>query len=285
MNLSSAKLVFVSCALSCGCALLPVSSVAADLMSTVKQKKEIIIGTEAQYAPFEFIQDGKIVGYSADLLEYIMADLPGVAAKRQDVPFQAILPGLAAKKFDFIVTAVTATKERTAKFAFTVPIADATVALVKRAADASIATPEQIGGKVVGTQAGSAQLKALREFDQKLRSGGKPGVKEIREYVAYDEAYADLAAGRLDAVAQSMPNLAPLVKTRGDTYALVLPAFGPKTYFGWVGRNDTDSAALVKFFSDGIARAGTSGKMAELQKKWFGFTMDVPVDRMPEPLM
>ena len=29
---------------------------------------------------------------------------------------------------------------------------------------------------------------------------------------------------------------------------------------------------------DGIAKANASGKMAELQMKWFGFTMDVPAD-------
>jgi ABC-type amino acid transport substrate-binding protein len=75
----------------------------------VKQKKEMNTGTKAQFTPFEFIKDGKIVGYSTDLLALIMADLPGVRANRQDVPFQAILPGLSAKKFDFVVTSVTVT--------------------------------------------------------------------------------------------------------------------------------------------------------------------------------
>lgn len=258
---------------------------AADLLASVKQKKEMVIGTEAQYAPFEFIQDGKIVGYSADLLALIMADLPGVSANRQDVPFQAILPGLAAKKFDFIVTAVTITKERDDKFAFTVPIADATVAILRRTKDAHIKSPADLDGKVVGSQAGSAQLKVAKELDARLKKEGKAGFKEIKEYVAFDEAYADLAAGRLDGVLQSMPNLGPLVKTRGDTFAVVTPTVGPKTYFAWVGRKDADSASLVKFFSDGIAKASQSGKLAELQKKWFGFTMDVPTDKVPAPLM
>ncbi|KRB70678.1 transporter substrate-binding domain-containing protein [Noviherbaspirillum sp. Root189] len=266
-------------------AAFPVTSSAADLLTTVKQKKEMSIGTEAQFTPFEFIKDGKIVGYSTDLLELIMVDLPGVRANRQDVPFQAILPGLAAKKFDFVVTSVTVTKERDAKFAFTLPIAEATVALLRRAQDGSFTSPEQLSGKVVGSQAGSAQLKVAREYDAKLRAAGKPGLKEIREYVAFDEAYADLAAGRLDAVAQSLSNLGPLVKGRPDTFAVVQPSIGPKTYYAWVGRKDKDSAPLVKFFSDGIARANTSGKMAELQQKWFGFTTPLPVDRLPAPEM
>ena len=84
----------------------------ADLLEQVKAKGEIVIGTEAAFPPFEFVQDGKIEGYSADLLAEIMKDLPGVKANRLDVPWQGILPGLAAGKFDFIVTSVTATKER-----------------------------------------------------------------------------------------------------------------------------------------------------------------------------
>jgi polar amino acid transport system substrate-binding protein len=264
-------------------ALLSPGARAADLLDSVKQKREISIGTEAQFAPFEFVQDGKIVGYSSDLLALVMADAPGVRVNRQDVPFQAILPGLSARKFDFIVTSVTVTKERDARFAFTLPIAEATVALLRRAKDSAFSSPDQLDGKVVGSQAGSAQLKVAREFDKKLRAEGKPGIKEIREYVSFDEAYADLAAGRLDAVAQSLSNLGPLVKSRPDTFAVVQPAIGPKSYYAWVGRKDADSASLVKFFSDGIAKLNTSGKMTELQQKWFGFTMRLPADRLPSP--
>jgi polar amino acid transport system substrate-binding protein len=257
----------------------------ADLLADIKTKQEIAVATEAQFAPFEFVQDGKIVGYGSDLLALVLADLPGVKLKQLDLPFQGILPGLAAKRFDFVVTSVTMTKERADKFAFTLPIAEATVALVKRKADSAFTKPEDISGKVVGSQTGSAQLKALQTYDAQLKAAGKPGVKAIREYVSFDEAYADLAAGRLDAVAQSLSNLATLAKTRGDIYAILPQPIGPKTYFGWTGRKDADSASLVSFFSDGIAKAAKSGKLKELQLKWFGFTMDTPTDAVPVPQM
>ena len=60
---------------------------------------------------------------------------------------------------------------------------------------------------------------------------------------------------------------------------------GPKTFFAWAGRNDADSATLVKFLSDGIAKAGKEGKLKELQLKWFGFEMPVPSDAVPAPAM
>lgn len=256
----------------------------ADLLDTIKQRGQVTVATEARFAPFEFVENGKIVGFGADLLAAITAKLPGVRVEQLDLPWQGILPGLAAGKFDFVATSITVTKERAERYAFTVPFAEATVALVVRKGG-PVAKPEDIAGKVVGSQAGSGQLQALHDYDARLKREGGAGVREIKEYVDFDQAYADLGAGRIQAVAQSLPNLAPLVKQRGDVFAILQPTVGPVTYFAWAGRKDADSASLVRFFSDGLAELNRSGRMAELQRKWFGFTMDVPADKLPEPTM
>ena len=262
-----------------GSLLLGANAAHADLLGDIKAKGEIVIGTEARFTPFEFMENGKIVGYSSDMLEIIMKDLPGVKVKRMDIPFQGILPGLSAKKFDYIVTSVTATKERKEHYALSVPVADATVAMLVRA-DSPLTKPEDASGKTVGCQTGSAQIKAIEMLAEKL--GGKDKIK-IKEYVAFDEAYADLAAGRLDGVAQSYPNLADVIKRRPGVFKILTPPFGPKVFFTWVGRNDADSASLVAFFDDGLRKLITSGKMAELQQKWFGFSMEIPTD-LPDPV-
>jgi len=256
---------------------------ADDLLQRVQQKKQITIATEARFAPFESVENGKIVGYGADLMTYVLKDLPEVKVKQLDLPFQGILPGLGTGKFDFVVTSVTVNKARFEQFAFTVPIAESTVALLKRGNDDSISSLNDLNGKVVGSQSGSGQLQVLQAYDQKLKDAGQPGLKAIREYVSFDEAYADLALGRLDGVAQSLSNLGPLIKSRPGVFSTLSDMLGPQTYYGWVGRKDADSASLVKLFSDGIARANRDGTMKALQEKWFGFTMDVPADAMPEP--
>jgi polar amino acid transport system substrate-binding protein len=263
-------------------ATLSTATARADLLEQVKAKGEIVIGTEAAFPPFEFVQDGKIEGYSADLLAEIMKDLPGVKANRLDVPWQGILPGLAAGKFDFIVTSVTATKERYERYSLSLPIADATVALLVRA-DSDIKTPEETAGKIVASQTGSAQLQALNGLGEKLAADGKK-FSDVREYVSFDEAYADLAAGRVDAVAQSFPNLADAVKKRPDAFRILTPPFGPKVYFSWAARKDEDSTSLSAFFDEGLRKLNASGKMEELQKKWFGFAMPVPSDELPVPI-
>jgi polar amino acid transport system substrate-binding protein len=280
MNRFSLKALSLSLVTCCTLA----TAHADDLLQRIKQNHEIVVATEARFAPFESVENGKIVGFGADLMRYVLdADLPGVKVRQLDLPFQGILPGLDSKKFDFVVTSVTVNKARFEQFAFTVPIAESTVALLKRADESDLKTLTDLNGRVIGSQTGSGQLAVLQALDAKLKAQGQPGIKQIKEYVSFDEAYADLANGRLDGVAQSLSNLGPLMKARPGLFTTLAEMVGPVTYFGWVGRKDADSASLVKLFSDGIARAAQDGTLKTLQTKWFGFTTVLPSDAMPAP--
>ena len=268
-------------------ALLPLhaATAQADLLADIKQRGEIVIATEARYAPFEMLENGKIVGYGKDILDEIMKELPGVKLKQLDVPFQGILPGLSSERFDFVATSLTITQARTESFAFTVPFATASVAVLKRKGDKRIGSAEDLVGKVVGSQSGAPQIEVLKAYENEvLKPQHGAGVKEIKAFMDYNEAYAALASRRVDAVVQSLPNLAPLIRERADVFEIVQPPFGPATYYAWAGRKDADSASLVQFFSDGIARLNQSGKLADLQRKWFGFEMPVPADQVPAPV-
>jgi len=262
-----------------GAALAPALSApaasAADLLEKIKAEKVFIVATEARFAPFEFVKDGKIVGYSADIMNEVMKALPGVELKRLDLPWQGILPGLAAGRFDYVVTSVTVTPERMKAYHLSTPIADATMAILKRKGDAGITKPDDIAGKPVGSQAGSAQFGALEKFAAELKTGGK-GEATVSTYTDFSEAYADLGAGRIRAVVNSLPNLLEAARQRPDVFEVVLPTFGPKTYFSWAGRNDADSAALNALMDSELAKLNKSGKLAELQKKWFGAPMELP---------
>ena len=88
-------------------------------LEKIKRTGKATVGTEAAFPPFEFVEDGKIVGYGKDILDYIIADL-GVELNQLDLPWQGILPGVLAGKFDFVATSVSVRAERAKKYAFTV---------------------------------------------------------------------------------------------------------------------------------------------------------------------
>jgi polar amino acid transport system substrate-binding protein len=246
----------------------------ADTLGDIKSRGELVVATEMQFPPFDISDNGTYKGVDRELIDAVAKEL-GVKVSYLDLPWTSVLPGLEAKKFDLCIAPVTITKERVKRYAFSVPIADATAALMKRADDKSIAKPEDIAGKAVGGQKGTSQLEQLKAFAAKL-----PKPVDVKEYVDNNQSYADLAAGRIDASINSLPNLAYAAAQRSDAFALVLPPFGQATYFSWVGRLDDKTlldavnAALVKLEGDST--------VAAIQKKWFGQTMDLP-KIVPEP--
>ena len=172
---------------------------ADDTLADVKKRGELVIATEMQFPPFDISDNGIYKGVDRDLIDEVGKEL-GVKVKYLDLPWTSVLPGLEAKKFDLCIAPVTITKERMKRYLFTVPIADATAALMKRANDTSIVKPEDIAGKTVGGQKGTSQLAQLKAFAAKL-----PKPVEVKEYVDNNQSYADLAAGRIDASVNSFP--------------------------------------------------------------------------------
>ena len=250
------------------------AALADGTLADVKKRGELVIATEMQFPPFDISDNGEYKGVDRDLIDAVGQEL-GVKVKYLDLPWTSILPGLEAKKFDLCIAPVTITKERMKRYLFTVPIADATAALMKRANDSTITKPEDIAGKTVGGQKGTSQLAQLKEFAAKL---SKP--VEVKEYVDNNQSYADLAAGRLDASVNSFPNLAYAAAQRADTFAMVLPPFGQPTYFSWVGR--LDDKTLIDAINAALVKTEGDGTMEKVQKTWFGQTMTLP-KTVPDP--
>lgn len=255
------------------------STAHSDLLDDIRSEGTFTVGTESRFAPFEYIEDGEIVGYSADIMEHILPELgEDVEFVRMDLPWQGILPGLERERFDYVVTSVTATPERMERYHLSAPIADATMAVLKRAGEDGISSPDDIAGKVAAAQSGSAQLEALEELAAELEEAGTP-VEDIRTYSGVDEAYAELGTGRVDVVINSLPNLLEAERTRPEVFEVV-GTFGEPTYFSWAGRDDEESASLNAFMDEQIRRLNEDGTLDELQEKWFGSTMDLP-DELP----
>ncbi|RBI67661.1 ABC transporter substrate-binding protein [Vreelandella sulfidaeris] len=248
----------------------------SDLLEDIRSEGTFTVGTEARFAPFEYIEEGEIVGYSADIMDHIMPELEGVELIRMDLPWQGILPGLERERFDYVITSVTATPERMERYHLSAPIADATMAILKRAGEEGISSPEDIAGKVAAAQAGSAQLEALEALAAELEEAGTP-VEDIRTYTGVDEAYAELGTGRVDVVINSLPNLLEAERTRPDVFEVV-GTFGDPVYFSWAGRDDEESASLNAFMDEQIQRLNEDGTLNELQEKWFGGPMDLPLE-------
>jgi polar amino acid transport system substrate-binding protein len=250
---------------------------AQDALARTKASGVLKIGTETAFAPFDFIDGGTHTGLNMDLMNEVAKEM-GVKVEWTTLPWEGVLPGLEAKKFDMVTGPVTITKARMERYRFTPPIAEATVALLKRKGDKTVMKPEDIAGKPVGGGKASAQLAQLKTYAESL------GKADVREYPGNNEAYADLAAGRIVAVGNSLPNISYVAQQRSDTFEVVKPAFGLKTYFGYVARKDDDSAKLMDAITAAMLKIKGDGRLAKIQKKWFGDSFDTP-DSVPNPAL
>lgn len=250
---------------------------AQDALEKVTSSGTLTVGTETAFAPFDFIDEtGTHAGLNVDLFEEIGKELD-VEIKWVELPWEGVLPGLEAGQFDMVAGPATITKERMERYRFLTPIAEATVALLKKAGDDSIQKPEDIAGKTIGGGKATAQLAQAVEYGNTLSDP-----IEAREYVGFNEAYADLAAGRVAAVSNSLPNIAYVAQQQPDVFEVVRPPFGAQTYFGFIGTKKPEDQALLDAVNEALMTIKEDGRMAELQEKWFGTTFDTP-DEVTEP--
>ncbi|MDJ0950299.1 MAG: transporter substrate-binding domain-containing protein [Alphaproteobacteria bacterium] len=245
---------------------------AAGLLDEIKQRGKVVVGTEAAFEPFEFVKDGKIVGYNKEILDYIVADM-GVELEQLNLPFQGILPGVLARKFDFVATSVAINEERAKKYAYTRPIGAFANAIVVREDNKDIKSPDDLNGRIVATQLASSVQPVLEAHDKSLKAAGGSGYKELKLYQAFPETHVALASGQVDAISIATPSAAVLMKKRPGVYKVV-GTVGEASYLSWVTR--PDDLDLRDYINSKIDELREAGQLKKWQRKWFGFTMKTP---------
>ena len=81
-------------------------------LNAAEQTEEIVVGTNAEYSPFEYRDsDGELTGFDYDLLEAI-AEVQGIELVWNDLPFDSLMGSMEAGDIQIIAAAVGPTEER-----------------------------------------------------------------------------------------------------------------------------------------------------------------------------
>ncbi len=239
----------------------------AGLVGEIKAKGTIVNGIEAQNPPFEYIDNGKIVGFDIDITNKFAEHL-GVKAEFIDTAWSGVIPSLYTKKFDMIWSAMTITEPRKQAVSFSKPYASDQVEFIVRAGETRIKEFKDLDGLVLGTQLNSAAEFQAKEMIKTA------GIKvELKSFDSFQGAYLDLRNGNIDAVTSTQLNDRALFEANKGIFdvAFKLPIYN---YVGVaIRQQDTDLLKEVNAFLDKMI---ASGELAELQKKWFGYVMDLP---------
>jgi polar amino acid transport system substrate-binding protein len=213
--------------------------------------------THLPYAPFQFKEGNKIVGFDVDLVDLVAEELD-VDQRIVDTPFEGIQSGedLNASKCDIAAAGMTINDVREKNLDFTDPYFDATQALmVKKGKD--ISSLEDLKGKKLGVQ----QSTTGAEYAQKNADG--------TELVQFEDLALLLTAvktGQVDAGINDNGVLYDYVKENPDTE--VTTEFDTGEQYGLGVRTGND--ALRKKINSVLKEARSDGRYDKIYKKWFG---------------
>ncbi len=147
------------------------SSYTGETIEAIKAKGKLVLGTEAQYAPFEFKDmDANFVGCDIWLAQQV-ADALGVELEVMDMAFDGIIPAVKSNQVDIGIAAFTVDEERAKEIDFTdMYQKDEQMLIVKKGNEEVYTTKESLAGQQVGAQRGTTQSKLIQSAlpDSKL---------------------------------------------------------------------------------------------------------------------
>jgi len=102
--------------------------------------EDIVMGTNAEFEPLEYKENGKIVGLDVEIANEIAADLDK-NLKIEDMNFDSLIPALTSGKIDMILAGYTALEERKKSISFSDSYYTSTQVIIVR--KTSMQTPAQ----------------------------------------------------------------------------------------------------------------------------------------------
>ncbi|KSV66547.1 hypothetical protein N185_32285 [Sinorhizobium sp. GW3] len=208
--------------------------------------------------PFEFKnKDGNFEGFDVDIVTEV-AKRVGVDLNVAEYDFPPLFTATSSGRIDIAIASITITKDRLASHSFTQPYYDSDMGVAARK-DSQIKGLEDLQGKVVGVQSGSAGEAWVRQHQASTK------ITDVVGYDAQQHLLLDLLSGRIDAVVSDVPQMEYAfmkmkdlevrehIKT-GNQYGLMM----------------TKDSSLFLRINEAIGAMKRDGTMQKLHEKWFG---------------
>jgi polar amino acid transport system substrate-binding protein len=164
----------------------------------VQAAGKIIVGTAADYPPFEYyVEPALIDGFDIALMDEIGRRL-GIQAEYHDFAFDGLGPALQLGQIDAAIAAISVTSERESVVDFTnVYLVGEDGILASAAADISLNSVEDLVGYRIGVQRNSVYENWVQKT---LVDTGKTPASNLFVYEKAEDAVRDLREGRLELV-------------------------------------------------------------------------------------
>jgi len=226
--------------------------------NTSEQMPTYIVGTEAQFPPFEIVDSqGNIIGFDVDLMNAIAED-QGFKVKYLDQDFAGLIPALQTGNIDIIASGMTITGERAKEVNFSEPYITAGLAIAVTVDNEKIKSADDLKGKTVAVQTGSTGFMKAEELQ-------KAGIiVEIKDFPHVNEAIEELKIGGADAMINDLPVTNAFISAQPGVIKIVGEPLNSESYGFAVRSGNTE---LLNKINTGLKDVRDSGKYDELLAK------------------
>ena len=154
-----------------------------------KNENQLVLVTEAGFAPYEYYEDGEIVGVDIDIAKEIAKEL-GKELVIKDVSFDFVINEVKSGKADFAAAGISITPERAKEVDFTMEYTTSNqVVVVKK--DSSIKDFDDIKNKKIAVQLGTVADLYVEENYKKAT---------VVSHKKYLSAVEDVKTGKADCI-------------------------------------------------------------------------------------
>lgn len=223
----------------------------------------IKVGTEANYAPYEFKDEyGNVTGFDIELMQHIGED-QGFKVEIYNDPWEDVFSNLDSNNRDMVAAGLTYSDERANKYLLSDAYAPLPTSLVYLDNTLNIKSLSDLKGLRVGVLSDSEPYQYFAQSNYSLAA--------LEEYPTTFAAVQAMAQNKVDAVADDS---GVIRYTLND-----LPSLQPK-YFDYenIAANgarkvfvvDKNQSDLLKKINAGLSDLKEDGTYAKLTTKWFG---------------
>ncbi len=220
-----------------------------------KDSKVLVMGTNAEFEPFEYREGTEFVGFDVEIAKAI-ADKMGKELQIEDMAFDSLLLALANDKIDFVAAALTVNDERKQQVDFTQTYFNSKQVIIVKADNTEVSTADNLVGKKVGVQLGTTGDLAVSDVE---------GVEVVRLDKG-TQAVADLENGKVDAVVIDEEPAKKMTQGKDDLKIIEAP-FIEEQYALAVKKGDQ---ALIDSINKALDEIKASGEYDAIYEKYFG---------------
>ena len=241
--------------------LLTVLVLSAGCTSTPSQAKTYVVGIDAEYPPYSYIDpDGNVTGFDVESMRWIAAK-EGFNVTFQPTAWDGIIPALQAGKIDIIYSGMTITDERKEKVSFSIPYLKINQSVAVHREGNYTMDDFMAGRLIIGAQRGTTGAIWVEE---NLIETGKMPAENLKVYDNFPLVVTDLAFKRIDAAIYDRP---PLLDAIADKPLLIIdPQIDTHEEYGVAVRKD--DTLMLDALNKGLSSLMQDPYWEELKQKY-----------------